>query len=298
MSTFFVTGGAGFIGQAFVRAAVAAGHGCDVYDKARGDDLANGTLLNTSMKLCKPDWVVHMAATPGVSNGKDSGGAEACNDVFNTCQVLRAMNASGCKRIMFLSTGSCYGDSGDFLVSEDYSDARQVGFYAAGKLAAEKFLEAQHAAQGTEVAILRLGTVIGPGNAKGFIKDFVRKLKADPTKLEVLGDGWQVKSYIHIDDMVSAMLSVIGWHKRIDTYNVSLGTGRSIRQLQPVISRAMKVDPEVVYGESKQGFFGDIPHIELDNKRLRMTGWKPKHTIEEAVRANVLWLLDHPEVFG
>lgn len=307
MSTYFVTGGDGFIGSAFVDKARSDGHLVYVFDKAHGNDLANGAELNAAMKSVAPDWVIHLAATPGVSNGKDNGGSEACNDVFNTCQVLRAMNYGGAKRILFVSTGSAYGDGQNIshgenfgVLDEECADTRQTSFYASGKLACEKFLEAQHAAQGTQVVILRLGTIIGPGNAKGFVKDFVRKLKQNPKRLEVLGDGHQVKSYVHIHDMVGAMNSVIALDSPwpIEKFNVSLGHGASIRECVPWVCEEMGVSPEVVYGESKSGFFGDIPHIELANGKLLGIGWKPHITISQAVKSNVRWLLDHPELFG
>lgn len=312
MKSFFVTGGAGFIGSAFVDKARADGHLVYVFDRAHGNDLANGAELNAAMKSVAPDWVIHLAATPGVSNGKDNGGAEACADVFNTCQVLRALNHSGAKRIMFVSTGSVYGDGRNIdypPTDEEDAETRQTSFYAAGKLACEKFLEAQYAAHATEVVILRLGTIIGPGNAKGFIKDFVRKLKQNPKRLDVLGDGNQVKSYVHIDDVVMAMNTIVDCHKtfrekyphasyRPSTFNVSLGRGFSIRECVPMVCEEMGVDPEVVYGESQSGFFGDIPCIELASEKLRSIGWKPQHTIAKAIRDNVEWLLEHPEVFG
>lgn len=308
MSTFFVTGGAGFLGTPLVDRLRADGHLVYVLDKVFGEDLKHGPRVNDFVARVQPDWMIHMAATPGVST--DIGVMQ--DNIFQTVNVLNAMHHyAGCKRILFISTGSVYGQQppNAMPTKEDAPMQPQVSFYAAGKLACEGMISAeigrkQHIDTGV---VLRLGTIIGPGNNKGFIKDFVRKLKQDPTKLEVLGDGLQTKSYLHVNDFVEAVIAAVNhgnYRRGFHTFNVSHDYWASIRELAPVVVDEMlrlghKCAPDIKFGDSQAGFFGDIPRIELENWKLkRETGWQPEISIENAVRENVEWLLKHPEVFG
>jgi len=291
-----ITGGDGFIGRAFGESYTGDAY---VYDMARDQFMANGFQLNEFMKRCGPEWVVHLAAIPGVSTGEKTIGSEAFADVANLKNLLRAMQLSGCKKILFLSTGSVYG-SHEHRIDETAEIRQQEGYYAAGKLACEAFLGAwQKATPDSTVVILRLGTIIGPGNNKGFIKDFVRKLKADPTKLKILGDGSQVKSYVHIDDLVSAMhlaMTVAGFQ----VFNVGSDAmnAMSINEALPVVCHEMGCTPSIERGDGAQGFYGDIHVIDLNSAKLRRLGWKPEHSGDDAIRQNVWWLQEHPEVFG
>lgn len=301
MTTFFVTGGRGYIGSAFTEAAEKAGHHVLTYDAIDGQDIANGTQLNDMMRAVKPDVVIHLAATPGVSTGEKTLGAECFRDIANTRNVLQAMQLSDCKRIVFMSTASVYGNQGDVILLEEDPPMQQTGYYAASKLAIEGLLGAwQKATPGSSVGIIRLGTVIGPGNRKGFIKDWVRKLKQDPTRLEILGDGTQVKSYIHIEDLARAMLTIA---KQIDGYtlvNVATAAMRTNDAIGLVVeAMGITKSPEIVRGTDKTGFFGDVTHLRIDTDRLRNGfDFDPLFTPGDAVRQNVQWLLEHPEVFG
>lgn len=301
MTTYFVTGGRGYIGTAFCDAAEKAGHHVMTYDIADTQDIAHGTQLNDSMCTVKPDWVVHLAATPGVATGEKTLGAESFRDIANTRNVLQAMQLSGCKNILFMSTASVYGSQGNVKLAEETCPMQQTGYYAASKLAIEGMLGAwQQATPGAKLAIIRLGTVLGPGNPKGFVKDFVRRLKKDPKRLEILGDGNQVKSFVHIDDLVQAMMLVHQQTKAHNVVNVATGDLR-VRDAIKYIALAMNLQPEtieVVPGEGITGFFGDVPFLRLDTDWLRSHGYDPHHTPGGAVTDNVKWLLEHPEVFG
>lgn len=282
---YFVTGGVGFIGKAFCDSARQSGHEVMVWDKLHQQDLANTQLLTETIKRYQPDWVIHLAATPGVSSDMDVG----IKDIDNTANLLRAMG--DCKKILFASTGSVYGHQRVHPTVEHAMMEPQVSFYATAKLACEGLLAVWAAREKATAVVLRLGTVIGPGNKKGFIADFVRKLTADPTKLQPLGDGNQAKSYIHIDDLVSAMFVAMEDANGFWEYNVGTGGSATIKECLPWICDELEVTPAVTFGASASGFFGDIPKIELDVQRLRSKGWSPKWTIEDAVRQNVISLV-------
>lgn len=295
----FVTGGAGFIGTHFCIDAQQRGHQTFVWDRVFGHEVNPGgshkEALNFALESFLPDWVVHLAATPGVANGHKV----AIEDVVCAGRLLEACdNLAVPPKILFMSTGSVYGRQWQFPTIEGAQMRPQEGFYATGKLAVEGLLSSwsgQRPATFQDVprtaVVLRLGTILGPGNNKGFTRDFVERLQQDPKQLTTWGDGKQVKSYLHVDDLVTAMWRVMSVPAGFDVFNVSHDKHASIRDCIPWVCEEMGVAPEIVYGTNASGGFGDIPVIRLSNAKLRGTGWAPTKSIEQAVRDNVRWLL-------
>lgn len=282
----FVTGGAGFIGSAFCASAKQKGHDVRVVDLTHGNDLGNSNDLITHLGNYRPDWVIHLAATPGVSSAAHVG----VTDMKNTANLLEAMPRDS--KILFVSTGSVYGRQFMYPTTEHAPFRQQESYYAAAKLGCEGLISA-FCGQNKSVGVtLRLGTIIGPGNNKGFIRDFVQRLRDDPTKLVTWGDGEQVKSYLHIADMISAMWEVMAKAEWYSEYNVAHDRHASIKQCIPWVLDEMGIQPEIQYGTGQTGMFGDIPVIKLSNAKLKGLGWEPKYSIEQAVRSNVRWLLD------
>lgn len=282
-----VTGGAGFIGSAFCASAKAKGHDVRVIDVVAGHDLGNKQALEWQMQDYRPDWVIHLAATPGVSSAAGVG----ITDIKNTANLLETM-IQGTK-ILFVSTGSVYGRQYMFPTTEHAPIRPQESYYASAKLACEGLVSSYCGQTKSTGVVLRLGTIIGPGNNKGFIRDFVSRLAVNPTKLVTWGNGEQIKSYLHIADMVTAMWATIEHADGYSEYNVSHDKHASIKQCIPWVLDEMGVRPVIEYGTGETGTFGDIPVIKLCNTKLRDLGWEPQYSIENAVRANVRWLLDN-----
>ncbi len=295
---FFVTGGHGFIGSAFCRSAIANGHEVLIFDnidKGNNYDLSNRELLVKLMSDYYPDWVIHLAATPGVAASRGIG----IRDIINTDNLLEAFSKTKAK-ILFLSTGSVYGRQWEFPTSEYPRMRDQESHYANAKLMCEEMIKLQckqwnssFISNASSCVILRLGTIIGPGNDKGFIKDFVINLLKDPSTLKTWGDGLQSKSYLHIEDMINAMWKVIAHTNPgdIETYNVSHDKYATIRECIPWICSELGVNPSVSYAKTISGGFGDIPKIQLSNAKLKCLGWIPMISIEQAVRDNTKWII-------
>lgn len=294
MAKFFVTGGAGFIGTHFCIDAQRRGHQVFVWDRAFGQEMDYGTsshasALNYAIQSFSPDWVIHLAATPGVASDIGVG----VNDINGSRRLIEAVSDwEPNAKILFMSTGSVYGRQWQFPTVESAMMRPQEGYYATAKLAVEGMLSSWCGQQrGRTAVVLRLGTILGPGNNKGFTRDFVRRLTENPNTLTTWGDGRQVKSYLHIDDLVSAMWRVMGVAPGFEIFNVAHDKHASIRDCIPWVTDEMGVSPEVLFGTQEMGTFGDIPAIKLSNAKLRGIGWAPLRTIEEAVRDNVRWLL-------
>jgi len=297
MSTIFVTGGAGFIGRAFCAGAELLGHDVVVFDQVHGENVLHAPQLNDMVKRTRPDWIVHLAATPGVAGSM----AASLDQVVGMHNVLMSTLRGDTTKILFVSTGSIYGEQTYFPTYESAALKPQTGFYAAGKLSCEGLLSAWCAKHGDTGISLRLGTIIGPGNRKGLIYDFVKKLRQNPDELAIWGDGRQAKSYLHIEDLVSAMFAAIEYGDEglgYDVFNVAHDAPATVTSVANIVADTLGLEKPPAFKCEETTGFGDIPRIHLSNEKLRALGWEPKHTIPEAVSANVRWLLENPEVFG
>src|SRR6187402_2344558 len=210
VQTVVVTGGAGFIGSHLVDALIARGARVRVID-----DLSTGFrgFLNPAAELCEfslldtarisavfrgAQQVFHLAANADVRHGLAHPRKDIEQNLLATHNVLEAMREHGVSRIAFSSTGAVYGDTSLLPTPEDAPFPLQTSLYGASKVAAEALLSAYAHGYGFRVHIYRFVSMLGPRYTHGHVFDFWRKLKADPTRLEVLGDGKQRKSYLHV----------------------------------------------------------------------------------------------------
>lgn len=283
-----VTGGAGYIGRALCKRLREQGREHLVFDASTGHELGDAEMTTTVMRAYRPDWVVHLAATPGVAGDM----SVALRDIQLTANVLQAMKASECKNIAFASTGSVYGEQSEFPTPEDAPMHTQTGFYATAKLASEGLIATHVGRNGGTGVLMRLGSILGPHNKKGFVADWVRKLQNNPHELMVWGNGYQRKSYMHVNDCASAIAALLNDKPGCREYNVAYSESATLRDCVPWVLDELGATPVVSYGTDARASFGDIPRIILDNDRLRSTGWHSTKTIEDAVRENVRTMID------
>jgi UDP-glucose 4-epimerase len=207
------------------------------------------------------------------------------------------MRGAGVSRIAFASTGSVYGEPSVFPTPETCPFPVQTSLYAASKLAGEGLLSAYASGYGFSAWIFRFVSILGERYTHGHVFDFCKQLRKDPTRLRILGNGLQRKSYLYVQDCVDAMLHAIE-HTRTGLHIFNLGTDEyvSVNQSVAVIARFLGVSPELGYTGGERGWVGDSPFIFLDTSKLRATGWAPKLTIAQSVERTVAWLVKHPEV--
>src|SRR3954464_6407891 len=243
---YFVTGGAGFIGSNLVDRLLADGHAVTAYDnfstgqreflvrapRQPGFRLVEGDLLDLPVlarAVAGHDFVFHLAANADVRFGTDHPRKDLEQNVIATHNVLEAMRLGGVRRIAFSSTGSIYGEPEVFPTPEDAPFPIQTSLYGASKLAAEGMIGAYAHGFGFLGLIFRFVSILGERYTHGHVFDFYRSLKRDPTRLRVLGGGRQRKSYLHVGDCVSAILTAGEAHEDepgMAVYN--LGTDESI----------------------------------------------------------------------
>jgi UDP-glucose 4-epimerase len=254
-------------------------------------DVLTPGVLERAVDGC--DWVFHMQANADVRHGLDHPGRDLEQNTIATARVLEAMRAGGVSRIVFPSTGSVYGEPDVFPTPENAPFPVQTSLYAASKLAAEGLVSAYAWGYGFTGLICRFVSILGERYTHGHVFDFFCALKRDPSRLRVLGDGRQEKSYLYVQDCVSAMLTVAGHHEPEPGAHVyNLGTDETVTVDESVglITEHLGLAPEIEHTGGRRGWVGDSPLIHLDCSKLRSLGWTPQLTIRESIVRTLDWL--------
>src|SRR3954447_21720674 len=314
MSSYFITGAAGFIGSQLTDRLLADGNSVIGYDNlstgrmrflesaaanvnfrfVKGD-LLDKEALTRAMKGA--DIVFHLAANADVRFGTEHPERDLQQNTVATFRVLEAMRENGVKRIAFSSTGSIYGEPSVFPTPEDAPFPVQTSLYGASKLACEGLISAYCEGFGFTGVIFRFVSILGERYTHGHVIDFYRALKADPDRLRVLGDGRQEKSYLYVADCVEAMLTAMAAHTEPGDSSVyNLGTDETIvvDDSIAIISDELGVSPELEHTGGRRGWPGDSPLIHLDCAKIRRLGWTPELSIDQAVRRTLGWLEANP----
>ena len=311
----FITGAAGFVGSNLTDKLLARGHTVTGYDnfstgihafldRARSNAnfrLITGDLLDTE-RLCAAiagaDMVFHLAANADVRFGLEHPRKDLEQNTIATFNVLEAMRLNGVRTILFSSTGSVYGEATVIPTPEDAPFPVQTSLYGASKLACEGLITAYVEGYGLRGHIFRFVSVLGERYTHGHVFDFVKSLLSDPTKLHILGDGLQRKSYMHVADCVGAMLTVLERADgKLNIYNLGTDEYCRVNDSAEWIAARLGYSPQLSYSGGDRGWIGDNPFIFLDTRRIRSLGWEPRFDIRTAVQSTVDWLVGNPWVF-
>ena len=309
-----VTGGAGCIGSELCAALLAGGH-----EVVALDNLSSGKLEHVEPVLADPRFrflrgdvldaaaldaamegvafVHHLAANPDVKFTKDAPDRDLKQNTIATAVLLDAMRRKNVTRLAFSSTSAVYGNSPVQPIPESQA-CRPISLYGATKLACEAMISAHTHLFGLRAWVFRFANVVGGKvrkTGRTVISDFIAKLRADPTRLEILGNGKQAKSYIQVDECVAAMLHVVD---RADgdfnLYNLGADGDDSLsvtRIAEMVVEAVGLKDVVFAYTGTEAGWPGDVPRFCLDVTALNRLGWKATHTSEEAVRSAIRGIL-------
>jgi len=291
-----VTGGAGFIGSTLADRLSAEGVEVVVVDDFRtgrhefvsdllerpGTRLLEGDVLDAALlekAFTGCDWVFHMQANADVRHGLDHPVLDLEQNTIATSTVLEAMRATQVTNIAFASTGS-------------------VSLYGASKLAGEGLISAYGHGYRFRGLIFRFVSVLGERYTHGHVVDFYRALKHDPSSLRVLGDGRQEKSYLYVQDCVSAMLTAVAspglYAGTTMVYNLGTDETVTVDESVATIASRLGVRPTLHHTGGKRGWAGDSPLIHLDCGRIRALGWKPTLSIKQAIVRTLDWLESNP----
>jgi UDP-glucose 4-epimerase len=308
----FVTGAAGFIGSTLVDRLLAAGHEVTGFDNLSTGFLQflSGAMADTRFRLVMgdlldlpavvnamagADFVFHLAANADVRFGPDHPRRDLEQNTIATWNVLEAMRATGARRIAFSSTGSVYGEPEIFPTPETAPFPVQTSLYGASKIAAEGMIAAYATAFGYQACIFRFVSILGERYTHGHVFDFYQQLLAHPGRLDVLGNGQQRKSYLYVQDCVSAIL--LAAERCTGAVNIfNLGTAEYCQVNNSIgwIARHLGLTPELRYAGGERGWVGDSPFIFLDCARMRALGWTPELTIEQGIVRTLEFLRQNP----
>jgi UDP-glucose 4-epimerase len=314
MDRVFVTGAAGFIGSNLVDRLLTNGISVTGWDNfstgqeeflkdarqhpafkmLRGDTL-DLKALTEAIAGC--DTVFHLAANADVRFGLEEPSRDLQQNTMATFNVLEAMRANGIKTIAFSSTGSVYGEATRIPTPEDAPFPIQTSLYGASKLAGESLIQAYCEGYGFEGYVFRFVSILGERYTHGHVFDFYRQLLEHPERLRILGDGSQRKSYLYIQDCISAILRVMksctmreAKHQSSQVYN--LGAPEYCRVTDSVgwICAFLRLRPELEFTGGDRGWIGDTPFIFLDTAKIQKTGWSAQLSIREGVIRTLEWL--------
>ena len=310
-----VTGASGFIGSTLVDRLLACGFsvvGLDNFSTGIREFLKSAEnhkkfklieldlldLENLKFAFSGADIVFHLAANADVRFGTDHPRKDLEQNTIATYNVLEAMRANGIKKIAFSSTGSVYGEAPVVPTPEDCPFPIQTSLYGASKASGEGLITAYCEGFGFQSWIFRFVSILGERYTHGHIFDFYQKLKADPARLPVLGNGKQRKSYLYVQDCIDAILLAVEKAKeKVNIFNLGVDGYCEVNDSIGWICSELVVQPQLEYSGGDRGWIGDNPFIFLDTKKIQTLGWKPKYNIQDGVVKTVEYLRSNEWVF-
>lgn len=301
-----ITGGAGFIGSHLAERLVERGDFVRVYDDLTAGSMENiehlldrsnfemviGDLLDEEktlevLKGCK--IVYHLAANPEVRSGITDTRIDFEQNLVATYNLLEAMRKSmSAKTIVFTSTSTIYGEAECIPTTEDYGPLIPISLYGASKLGCEALIAAYSHLFDMRSVIYRFANVVGPRSRHGVIYDFIMKLTKDPTTLEILGDGSQSKSYLHIDDCVEALIFGLQHAEaQVEIFNVGSDDRVDVKAIAEIVVEEMGLSDvrfNFTGGFEGRGWRGDVKVMLLDITKLMRLGWRSRYNSKQAIR--------------
>ncbi len=301
-----ITGGAGFIGSHLADRLVENGDEVVIVDNLSTgrNSFITGHIENNDVKFIKcdvldmksakneledADIIFHLSAVSDVRIADRMRMFE--QNVTATANLLEIMKECNINNIAFFSSQAVYGNVAGVITEE--TPAQPVSLYGATKLASEHLIATYSRCFAMRSWIFRIANVVGVRQTHGVIVDFVKKLKNDKTSLEILGDGRQEKSYIHVSDCMGAVLHAVSKSKeRINLFNIGSGDTITVDEIAGIVALEMGLAPRFAHTGGSIGWPGDIALSRLSIEKLKASGWSPKYSSLQAVKKSVRELLE------
>ena len=289
-----VTGGAGAIGSSLCRELVGAGREVIALDNLSSgrrehvqDLQSSGRFRLVQVDLREPEALTphfrgasavwHLAANPDIRRGTEDPRLDLEHGTLATFNALEAARRADISRFAFSSSSVVYGLPTVFPTPEEYGPLLPESLYGASKLASEAMVSAYAHDYGMRTLIFRFANVIGSTMTHGVLYDFFEKLRRDPMRLEVLGDGRQSKSYLRTEDCVGAMvLADAKCDRPVELFNLGTPDRTSVREIAEHVVRAAGGHARIDYTGGERGWVGDVPQQLLAIDRIRRLGWEPR----------------------
>ncbi len=310
--TILITGAAGFVGCNLAKVLLEHGH-----EVAGFDNLCRGNMNNLAQVIGNPRFrfinvdladitayrdaiiaidknsavteIWHMAANSDIPAGISDTSVDLRDTFMTTHNTLALMKEFEVRIIAFASSSAVYGDLGDRELFEDIGPLFPISNYGAMKLASEAAISAAAESHLERAYLFRFPNVIGTPATHGVILDFIRKLKATPNQLEVLGDGTQQKSYLHVDELIEAMLFIRERSRdRLNYHNIgATDDGVSVKFIAETVVAQTAPGATIRFGQGNKGWVGDVPRFRYSTAKLAALGWQPAASSADAIRKAV-----------
>lgn len=230
--------------------------------------------------------VWHLAANSDIPSGVINSDVDLKDTFLTTYELLHSMKKYDVKTFHFASSSAIYGDLGSDVLHENIGPLLPISNYGAMKLASEAQISAAAESFLKRVNIFRFPNVVGTPATHGVILDLINKLVADPNELSVLGDGTQKKAYLHVSDLVDAMLTIKSRKnkEKIEIVNIGpIDDGVTVRWIAEQVVARVSPKAKIVFGEGNKGWVGDVPRFNYSTARLQSYGWMPRLGSKAAV---------------
>jgi UDP-glucose 4-epimerase len=311
----FIAGGAGFIGSHFVDYFLSATDAAvTVFDNFTSgqrwhlqDHASSRRLTIVEGDLQKADTVAaavrghdvvyHFASNPDIARAMREPDIDFWQGTYLTQNLLEGMRIARVGLLVYASGSGVYGDTGLKPVSEDWAPMLPISTYGASKLAGEALISAYCHMFGLRAWAFRFANVVGPRQTHGVAYDFIRKLRRDPGRLEILGDGTQSKSYIHVSDIVGAIQHVLrSAPGPFGYYNVATDDYLDVKTIADLVIAEMGLtDVALRFTGGDRGWKGDVPVLRFDLAKIHALGWRAAFSSHEAMRRSIRAMLgDRP----
>ncbi|MHA1557764.1 MAG: SDR family NAD(P)-dependent oxidoreductase [Candidatus Heimdallarchaeota archaeon] len=306
-----VTGGCGFIGSNIVTKLVSEGYSVKAIDDLSAGQVeyikepmknterctfVEGSIMDLKFlekEFKKYDAIIHEAANPDVRTSKDNIFKDFEINVLGTLNVLQAMANNKISKVVFASSGgTVYGETKVIPTPEDHR-LDPISHYGASKAASEQYLASYASLYEIDAISLRLGNIFGPPSNHGVMRDFFMKLKKNPQKLEILGNGKQIKSYLYVDDCVDAHIRSLQTQLSGHTvFNIATSEGITVNEIADGVVAAMGLETvEYSYTGGERGWAGDVRKAVSDTtKATKELQWEPKTSIKDGIKKYISWL--------
>ena len=306
-----VTGGAGFIGSHLIDRLISRGDKVVVLDNLSsgkvefiqghidsgsvilidGDITIFDDVLNAMNGI---DCVFHLAANPDIRLGTKITDTDLKQGTIATYNIVESMRRCGVKKIVFASSSVVYGENAPMPTPENHGPCMPISLYGASKQAGEGLISSWVGTFGLQAWIFRFANIIGHRGTHGVIFDFIHKLKADPSRLEVLGNGLQEKSYMEVGDCVDGILHVMDEsNDNLNLYNLGSHDTASVKRIaEIVVEETNCLDAKIEYTGGDRGWAGDIPRAMLGIDKMLSTGYDVRYNSEDAIRHTAKCLIE------
>jgi UDP-glucose 4-epimerase len=257
-------------------------------------DLKDSEAVSRALAGC--DTVFHLAANPDIAKAVTQPDIDFWEGTYLTQNVLEAMRVNRAATIFYTSGSGVYGENANIAFAEDYGPCLPISTYGASKLACEGLISAYCHMFDLMGRAFRFANVVGPRQTHGVGYDFVRRLRADPTQLRILGDGTQKKSYIHVEDVLAAIrLAAAGTTAKYEVFNVATNDYITVKEIADLAVKVSGLAPEDVQYEftgGDRGWKGDVPVVRFDCAKIKALGWEARRSSAEAVTDAMKAMLD------